>query len=77
LGSKKIYKFLVKENIALFASINVRRNKEKFTLKLNGAWNKFLESSNGTEVLNFVGQRLKIYSWLCINLLLLFITLGL
>ena len=35
---KKIYKFLAKENIALFSSTNVRR-----------------------EVLNFVGQRLKIH----------------
>jgi hypothetical protein len=42
--------------------------KEKFTLKVDGAWNKFFESSNGTEVLNFVGQRLKIYSWLCTGL---------
>jgi hypothetical protein len=53
------------------------KKKEKFTLKVDGAWIKFLESSNGTEVLNFVGQRLKIHSWLCINLLLIFIILGL
>jgi hypothetical protein len=45
------------------------KKKEKFTLKVDGEWNKFLESSYVTEVLNFVGQRLKIHSWLCINLL--------
>ena len=35
---KKIYKFLAKENIALFASTNIRRNKEKRKIYPKGRW---------------------------------------
>lgn len=35
---KKIYKDLAKENIALFASTNVRRNKNKRKIYPKGRW---------------------------------------
>jgi len=38
LGYKKIYKFLAKENIALFASTNIRRNKDKRKIYPKGRW---------------------------------------